>query len=100
TGDVFSRRLIPGEAGGECASVSMIVRPANLADAPELHAMIGELADYERLGDEARATVADTKRALFGESPAAEALIGEIDGAVAGFALFYPYYSTFAGRSG
>lgn len=48
------------------------------------------------------ATVEDTERALFDSPPAAEALLALEEGGsdVVGFALFYPFYSTFAGRPG
>jgi GNAT superfamily N-acetyltransferase len=78
----------------------MTIRLATPADVPELHAMILELADYEKLGHEVRATAEDTGRALFAERPAAQALIAECDGHIAGFAVFFPFYSTFIGRPG
>ena len=37
---------------------------------------------------------------LFGARPAAEAVIAEVDGAPAGFALFFHNFSTFHGRRG
>ena len=37
-------------------------------------------------------------KALFSENPAAEALIGEFDGAPVAFALFFYTFSTFEGR--
>src|SRR5439155_8872491 len=37
---------------------------------------------------------------LFGARPAAEALIAELDGAPAGFAVFFHNYSTFLSRKG
>ena len=76
----------------------MPVRPATPADVPVLHAMIRELAAYEKILHEVVATEEDTARALFGPRPAAEALIGLVDGEPSGFAVFYPFYSTFAGR--
>lgn len=75
------------------------IRPATPADVPALHALILELAVYEKLEHEVRATENETHAALFGARPAAEALVAEdADGSLAGFALFYPFYSTFAGR--
>ena len=61
---------------------------------------VRELAAYERLAHEARATEDDVRRTLFGESPQAEARIARWDGEPAGFALFFHNYSTFAGRRG
>jgi GNAT superfamily N-acetyltransferase len=75
------------------------VRPATPADVGELHAMIVELAVYERESpDRVSTTDADLSAALFGPHPAAEALIAEVDGAVAGHAIFYTTYSTWEGE--
>jgi GNAT superfamily N-acetyltransferase len=40
----------------------------------------------------------DLREALFAENPAAEALIGEFNGAPVAFALFFYTFSTFEGR--
>ena len=76
------------------------IRPATIDDVPLIRALIGELAEYERLGDAAVATDADLRAQLFGERPAAEVLIGEVDGEPAGFALFFHNFSTFLGKRG
>ena len=74
------------------------IRPATVDDVPLVRALIGELAEYERLADAAVATDADLRAQLFGERPAAEVLIGEVDGEPAGFALFFHNFSTFLGK--
>ena len=76
------------------------IRPATIDDVPLIRALIGELAEYERLGDAAVATDADLRAQLFGAAPAAEVLIGEMDGEPAGFALFFHNFSTFLGKRG
>ena len=53
------------------------VRAATVADVPRLLELFGELADYEHLRHELRATEPQLREALFGERPAAEALIAE-----------------------
>jgi GNAT superfamily N-acetyltransferase len=80
-------------------SLNPIIRPATRRDVPAIHAMICELAEFEKLTHEVQATQADLATALFGIKPVAEALVacGD-DGAHAGFALFYTNYSTFAGK--
>jgi GNAT superfamily N-acetyltransferase len=45
-------------------------------------------------------TPEELERHLFGERPAAEAVIAERDGEPAGFALFYTTFSTFLCRTG
>ena len=76
------------------------MRPAAPADAPLILALILELADYERLRHEARVSLDDVERALFGPSPRAFCDIAEADGAPVGFALWFYSFSTFEGRHG
>jgi len=76
------------------------VRAATPEDVPLLLELFDELARYEKLE---HLLVADEElltRALFGERPAAEALIAELDGEVAGYAVFYPTFSTFLAIQG
>ena len=76
------------------------IRPATADDVPLIRQLIAELAEYERLADAAVATDDDLRAQLFGAQPAAEVLIGEIDGEAAGFALFFHNFSTFLGKRG
>lgn len=76
------------------------IRPATIDDVPLIRALIAELAEYERLADAAVATDTDLRAQLFGPAPAAEVLIGEVDGEPAGFALFFHNFSTFLGKRG
>ena len=76
------------------------IRPATADDVPLIRQLIAELADYERLAHAAVATDADLRTQLFGERPAAEVLVGEVDGEPAGFALFFHNFSTFLGKRG
>jgi len=72
------------------------------ADVPEIHAMIRELAEYERALEDARATRQQLADALFGEHPAAFALIAQDDatGSAVGFALWFRNFSTWTGTHG
>ncbi|HTL13611.1 MAG TPA: GNAT family N-acetyltransferase [Thermomonas sp.] len=76
------------------------IRPATADDVPLIRQLIAELADYERLAHAAVATDDDLRAQLFGARPAAEVLIGEVDGEPAGFALFFHNFSTFLGKRG
>ena len=76
------------------------IRPATPDDVPLIRQLIVELAEYERMRDAAVATDAQLREQLFGAQPAAEVLIGEVDGQPAGFALFFHNFSTFLGRRG
>ena len=76
------------------------LRPAGAADAGLILELIRELAGFERLAHEVVADAAALRRHLFGERPAAEVLIAEVDDAPAGFALYFPTFSTFVGKPG
>ena len=76
------------------------IRFATKTDVPLLREFICALADYEKLGHECLVTEEKLTRTLFGEKPAAEALIAYFDGQPAGFALFFHNYSTFLAQPG
>ncbi|HEX8073658.1 MAG TPA: GNAT family N-acetyltransferase [Thermoleophilaceae bacterium] len=78
----------------------MPVRAATAADVPLLLALIGELAEYERLADHAVGTEEQLARHLFGPNPAADAVLAEVDGEPAGFAVLFSTFSTFVCRPG
>jgi GNAT superfamily N-acetyltransferase len=75
--------------------VDVSIRPAVPGDAASIHALIRELAEYERLTQLCTGSTADLAAALFGPQPAAEVLLAEVDGGIAGFALFFHNFSTF-----
>ncbi len=79
---------------------SLRLRAASPADAPLILSFIQELAAYERLAHEVRATEPALRAHLFGERPAAEVLLAEWQGQPAGFALFFTTFSTFLGKPG
>jgi GNAT superfamily N-acetyltransferase len=76
------------------------IRPAGPEDASTIVRLIRELAAYEKLEDQARATEEDILRDGFGPTPRFECLLAEIEGRAMGFALFFHNYSTFEGRAG
>ncbi len=76
------------------------IRPAQPEDVGLLLELVGELAAYERLSRELRVTPELMHAALFGERPAAQALIAELDGQPAGYALFFQTFSTFLALPG
>jgi GNAT superfamily N-acetyltransferase len=81
-------------------TASVNVREATPADVGLLLEMIGELAAYEKMTDLVQSTVELLQGALFGERPGAEALIAEHDGEPAGYAIFFPTFSTFLATQG
>jgi GNAT superfamily N-acetyltransferase len=62
--------------------------------------MIQGLAEYEKLSHVCCATEEQLRRTLFGERPAAEVLLAELNGECVGFALFFANYSTFLAQPG
>ncbi|MFD9393952.1 GNAT family N-acetyltransferase [Streptomyces sp. NPDC060000] len=79
-----------------------MIRAAAVDDVAEIRAMIRELAAYERSAEQARVTGEQLREALFGEHPAAFALLAEDDetGEPLGFALWFPRFSTWTGTRG
>jgi GNAT superfamily N-acetyltransferase len=71
-----------------------------VGDVPTLLELFAGLAEYEHLEHELRATEQGLAAALFGEHPAAEALIAERDGRALGYALFFPTFSSFLASTG
>jgi GNAT superfamily N-acetyltransferase len=76
------------------------IRPATRDDAPVIASLVRELADYEKLLDDAKATAADFLRELESPNPVIHVLIAEWDGTPCGFALYFFNFSTFVGRPG
>lgn len=79
---------------------SFTIRPAQPEDTALVLQFIRDLAEYEKLLHEVCATEESLHKSLFGPHPVAEALIGELRGQPAGFALFFHNFSTFVGRPG
>jgi GNAT superfamily N-acetyltransferase len=80
--------------------MTISIRPAQPSDLALIAQLIRDLAEYEKLADEVRFDEAVLAEQLFGERPFAEVVIGEVDGAPQGFALFFHNFSTFEGRPG
>jgi GNAT superfamily N-acetyltransferase len=76
------------------------IRQAAVGDVSLLLRMIGELAEFERIPHEVSATEEIVRESLFGDNPAAEALLAECGGKPAGFVIHFKNYSTFVGRAG
>lgn len=73
------------------------LRDARDGDEALILRFIRELADYEKMLDQVRATEQMLHAALFGPQPRAEALIAEAAGDAVGFALWHYTFSTFEG---
>jgi GNAT superfamily N-acetyltransferase len=79
-----------------------MIRTAVATDVPVIHAMIRELAEYEKAAHEAVATEEQLHQALFGADPAVFGLIAEdgTTGEPVGFALWFRNFSTWRGTHG
>lgn len=82
------------------ATTQFSIRPATPADVPHIQAMIIELAVFEKLEHMVVATEALLHEGLFGAQPACEAIVGEDNGEVVSFALFFHNFSTFLTKKG
>ncbi|MBK6929959.1 MAG: GNAT family N-acetyltransferase [Saprospirales bacterium] len=76
--------------------MNIIIRPATEADLPAIHALVYELAVYEKEPEAVVTTPAeyleDFRKGLF------EAQVAELDGRIVGMTLFYMAYSTWRGK--
>jgi len=80
-------------------STFMKIRFATKDDVPVILNLIKGIAEYEKLLNEVTATEEILYDSLFVKK-AAEILLGEIEGKVIGFALFFHNFSTFTGKRG
>lgn len=80
--------------------MTIAIHAATPGDVPTILRFIRELAAYEREPNAVEATEPMLESALFGATPAAEALIAERDNVGIGFALFFHTFSTWTGRRG
>ena len=79
-----------------------VLRAAEPRDVGAIVAMIGELAEFEKLAHLVAVDPADLQQHLFGPKPVVEALVAEVGAGseVVAHALFFTNYSTFLGRPG
>jgi GNAT superfamily N-acetyltransferase len=78
----------------------LTLRKAVAKDVPLILSLVRELAAYEREPRAVSGTEVDLRRDGFSKHRKFRAIIAEWDGKPAGMALFFPYYSTWQGRSG
>jgi N-acetylglutamate synthase-like GNAT family acetyltransferase len=74
------------------------VRKGTIDDLPEVHALIRELAEYEKAPEEVTNTVEDMKWDGFGENPIFKFFVAETEKGIVGIALYYTAYSTWKGK--
>ena len=74
------------------------VRFAKEEDIPFVHALIQELAAYEKAPEEVTNTVEDMLRDGFGAQPVFRCQVAETDGKITGMAIYFVKYSTWKGK--
>jgi GNAT superfamily N-acetyltransferase len=78
--------------------IEVEVRPATIADVPLLLAFFRAMADFEKLT--VTATEESVRASLFGDAPAAIALLAFVDGKPAAYAIYFFTFSTMVGKRG
>lgn len=81
-------------------SAGLRIRDAEPGDVGLIFALIKELAEYERAADRVVGTPELLRASLFGDDRVAEAVIAELEGETAGFALWFRTFSTWLCRPG
>jgi GNAT superfamily N-acetyltransferase len=76
------------------------LRAAAPQDLDAIVDLIRELAVFEKLEHLVEVTPQTLRPHLFGERPVAECVVGEVDGEVVAFALFFTNFSTFLAKPG
>lgn len=76
------------------------IRPATPADVLAIFKLVTALSEYEKLSHEMVGTPKDLHEGLFAKKSVAEAIVAEVDGTVAGFALYFYNFSTFLMKPG
>jgi GNAT superfamily N-acetyltransferase len=76
------------------------IRFATSQDADVILRFIQALAEYERMPHAVEVDAPTLARQLSEERPPFECLLADLDGKPAGFALFFPTYSTWRGKRG
>jgi GNAT superfamily N-acetyltransferase len=74
------------------------IRPGTINDLSVVHALIVELAVYEKEPDAVSNTVEMMLKDGFGENPIFGFLVAECDGVVKGASIYYYRYSTWKGK--
>jgi GNAT superfamily N-acetyltransferase len=76
------------------------LRSAQARDVPAIVGLIRELAEFEQLTHLCEVTPESLAPHLFGDKPVVECVVGEVDGTVVAFALFFTNFSTFLAKPG
>lgn len=78
----------------------MKIRSAQISEAPIILQLIKDLAEYEKAPDEVVATEAELIATIFASNPSVFCEFVEVDGEIAGMAIWFLNYSTWQGKHG
>lgn len=78
--------------------MEVIVRPGKKEDVPAAHALVMELALYEKAPDQVTNTVQQMMEDGFGSQPVYRLLVAETENKIIGIAIYYIKYSTWKGK--
>ena len=79
--------------------MSFTIRNAKKADMPQVLGLIKALAIFEKEPDAVEVTVEDLEQDGFGEHPAFQCFVAEVNSKIEGIALIYNRYSTWKGKA-
>ncbi|MHA6249511.1 N-acetyltransferase family protein [Pontibacter sp. CAU 1760] len=79
--------------------MEVAIRKGIIDDLPQVHALIKELAEFERAPQEVTNTLEDMERDGFGENPIYKFFVAESTEGIVGIALYYFVYSTWKGKT-
>lgn len=80
--------------------MDITIRKAAADDVETIISLMRDFAAFEQLSDYLTITEELLTDALFGDASFVEAFVAEADGAIAGYAIFYPHFSSFRGQKG
>jgi len=76
------------------------IRSARSEESAVILQLIKDLAEYEKAPDQVEATESDLKATIFGKEPKVFCDVVEVDGEIAGMAIWFLNYSTWQGKHG
>ncbi len=78
----------------------MKIRPARRDEAAIILQLINDLAEYEKAPDEVKATEKEVTETIFADNPKVFCDFVEVEGDIAGMAIWFLNYSTWQGKHG
>ena len=78
----------------------MKIRPARKEEASIILKLIRDLAEYEKAPDEVKASEKEIIETIFADNPKVFCDLVEVDGDIAGMAIWFLNYSTWQGKHG